>query len=210
MTLRVENLTIQLVKTSKYLFQNLNFEISAGEVLTMMGASGSGKSTLLSYLCGTLSDNFKAQGKIFLGDVLLNNQEPEKRKVGILYQDPLLFPHFNIFENLSFGIPHNYNKEQKKNKILQCLKELEMDDFSQRFPNTLSGGQQARIALMRTLFSKPKALLLDEPFSALDSKLKQKIRELVFLYTKEHQLPTLLVTHSLKDAEAAKGKIINL
>ena len=210
MTLRVENLTIQLVKTSKYLFQNLNFEISAGEVLTMMGASGSGKSTLLSYLCGTLSDNFKAQGKIFLGDVLLNNQEPEKRKVGILYQDPLLFPHLNIFENLSFGIPHNYNKEQKKNKILQCLKELEMDDFSQRFPNTLSGGQQARIALMRTLFSKPKALLLDEPFSALDSKLKQKIRELVFLYTKEHQLPTLLVTHSLKDAEAAKGKIINL
>ena len=85
-----------------------------------------------------------------------------------------------------------------------------MCGFERRFPNTLSGGQQARIALMRTLLSEPKALLLDEPFSKLDASLKDKIRKLVFSYAKENQLPTVLVTHDIKDAEASKGKIINL
>ena len=85
-----------------------------------------------------------------------------------------------------------------------------MSGFERRFPNTLSGGQQARIALMRTLLSKPKALLLDEPFSKLDASLKDKIRKLVFSYAKENQLPTVLVTHDIKDAEASGGKIINL
>ena len=93
---------------------------------------------------------------------------------------------------------------------LQPLSPLDMCGFERRFPNTLSGGQQARIALMRTLLSEPKALLLDEPFSKLDASLKDKIRKLVFSYAKENQLPTVLVTHDIKDAEASKGKIINL
>ena len=210
MHLKVENLNIQFLKNNNYLVKNLSFEILAGEILTLMGASGAGKSTLLSYLCGSISQDFKATGKIFLEGVLLNEYPPEKRKIGLLYQDPLLFPHLNIFENLSFGISANYNKKQRKQKILDCLKSLEMKDFAPRFPATLSGGQQARVALMRTLFSEPKTLLLDEPFSKLDESLKQKIRELVFLHAKKKKLPTLLVTHNLQDAKAAKGKIIHL
>lgn len=210
MELKVENLNIQFIKSKDFLIKNLSFTIAAGEILTLMGASGSGKSTLLSYLCGTISQNFLASGKIFLDGMLLNHYAPEKRKIGLLYQDPLLFPHLNIFENLSFGISAKYTKEQRKQKILTCLKKLEMEGFSHRFPATLSGGQQARIALMRILFSNPKTLLLDEPFSKLDSSLKQKIRELVFLHAKEKELPTLLVTHSKKDAEMAGGKVIYL
>jgi putative thiamine transport system ATP-binding protein len=210
MSFKVENLTIQFVKNLEYLFQNLSFEIREGEILTLMGPSGSGKSTLLSYLCGTISNNFTTQGKIFLEKVLLNQLEPEKRKIGLLYQSPLLFPHLNIYENLSFGIAACYTRAQKKEKILQCLQDLEMEGFGSRFPQTLSGGQQARIALMRTILSDPRILLLDEPFSKLDSSLKQKIRELVFLHAKEKKLPTLLVTHSMEDAKAAGGKIIEL
>ena len=130
--------------------------------------------------------------------------------MGILYQDPLLFPHMNIFENLAFGIPAEYKFNERKKIVLKVLEKLGMSGFERRFPNTLSGGQQARIALMRTLLSKPKALLLDEPFSKLDASLKDKIRKLVFSYAKENQLPTVLVTHDIKDAEASGGKIINL
>ena len=210
MSLKVENLTIRFAKSDIYLFKDLSFEIFEGEILTLMGPSGSGKSTLLSYLCGTIAKDFVASGKILLKGKLLNNILPEKRKMGILYQEPLLFPHFNIFENLSFGLPSSYNKLERKQKVLACLKNLEMDDFAKRYPNTLSGGQQARIALMRTLFSSPNALLLDEPFSKLDDNLRQKIRELVFIYAKETKLPTLLVTHNKEDAQSAGKKVIQL
>ena len=188
----------------------MTFEVKKGETITLMGASGCGKSTFLSYICGSLSANFQATGEVFLDTHSLNELEPEKRKMGILYQDPLLFPHMNIFENLAFGIPAEYKFNERKKIVLKVLEKLGMSGFERRFPNTLSGGQQARIALMRTLLSKPKALLLDEPFSKLDASLKDKIRKLVFSYAKENQLPTVLVTHDIKDAEASGGKIINL
>lgn len=209
-SLKIEKVSVCFVKTGKTLIKQISLEIEACSVVTLMGPSGSGKSTILSYICGTLAPNFSAVGDIILNDKKLNYISPEKRKIGILYQDSLLFPHMNIFENLSFGIPANYKKKERKEKILKILKKLEMEDFGGRFPNTLSGGQQARVALMRILLSEPSALLLDEPFSKLDASLKEKIRELVFHYAKQNNLPTLLVTHDLQDAEASKGQILNL
>ena len=208
--LKVENLTIQWQKNQNYLIQNLSFEVPKGKILTLMGPSGSGKSTILNCLCGTLPSDFFVQGEFFLEEELLNEKSPEKRKVGILYQDPLLFPHFNIYENLAFGIPSYYKKKEKKEKVISCLCELEMEGFETRFPATLSGGQQARVALMRSLLSEPKVLLLDEPFSKLDSSLKDKIRKVVFSYIRKNQLAAILVTHSHQDAKAAKGGVIDL
>ena len=210
MSLIIRSVNIRFLKTQETLIKNLTFEVKKGETITLMGPSGCGKSTFLSYICGSLSSNFQATGEVFLDTHSLTELEPEKRKIGILYQDPLLFPHMNIFENLAFGIPVKYKFKERKKKVLLVLEKLDMCGFERRFPNTLSGGQQARIALMRTLLSEPKALLLDEPFSKLDASLKDKIRKLVFSYAKENQLPTVLVTHDIKDAEASKGKIINL
>ena len=208
--LKIDNVTIQFAKTKAVLLQNLNIEITAGSITTLMGPSGSGKSTILAYICGTLSPNFSGAGNILLNGKILNNIDPEKRKIGILYQDPLLFPHMNIFENLSFGIPAHYKKAERKERVLHFLNELEMENFGTRLPATLSGGQQARIALMRTLLSEPEALLLDEPFSKLDAELKQRIRNFVFHHAKQNNLPTLLVTHDLQDSKAAGGKVLNL
>ena len=202
MSLIIRSVNIRFLKTQETLIKNLTFEVKKGETITLMGASGCGKSTFLSYICGSLSANFQATGEVFLDTHSLNELEPEKRK-RILYQDPLLFPHMNIFEK----IPAEYKFNERSFK---GFRKIGMSGFERRFPNTLSGGQQARIALMRTLLSKPKALLLDEPFSKLDASLKDKIRKLVFSYAKENQLPTVLVTHDIKDAEASGGKIINL
>ncbi len=210
MSLIVKSINIRFLKTQEILIKNLTFEAKKGKTITLMGASGCGKSTFLSYICGSLSSNFQATGKVFLNSRSLNELEPEKRKLGILYQDPLLFPHLNIFENLAFGIPSEYKFKEKKEKVLKVLEKLGLCGFERRFPNTLSGGQQARIALMRTLLSEPKALLLDEPFSKLDASLKDKIRKLVFAYVKENELPSVLVTHDIKDSEASEGEIINL
>lgn len=210
MSLVIKKIRLGFLKNQEILIKNLTFEVKKGKTITLMGPSGCGKSTFLSYICGSLSSNFQATGEVFLDNHSLNKLEPEKRKIGILYQDPLLFPHLNIFENLAFGIPAKYKFKERKKKVLKTLEKLDMCGFERRFPNTLSGGQQARIALMRTLLSEPKALLLDEPFSKLDASLKDKIRKLVFSYAKENQLPTVLVTHDIKDAEASKGKIINL
>lgn len=182
--------------------------IAPGEVLTVMGPSGSGKSTLLAYLAGFISPAFKAQGQIFLADTRLDTLPAEKRGLGLLFQDPLLFPHLSVGGNLHFGIPqHTANKQPK---VAQALHQVGLAGYEERDPATLSGGQQARVALMRLLLSQPHAVLLDEPFSKLDMALRQEMRSLVFRQLRNAGLPALLVTHDHADADAAGGPIIEL
>ncbi|MCW4150124.1 MULTISPECIES: ATP-binding cassette domain-containing protein [Halomonadaceae] len=182
--------------------------IAPGEVLTVMGPSGSGKSTLLAYLAGFISPAFKAQGQIFLADTRLDTLPAEKRGLGLLFQDPLLFPHLSVGGNLHFGIPqHTANKQPK---VAQALHQVGLAGYEERDPATLSGGQQARVALMRLLLSQPHAVLLDEPFSKLDMALRQEMRSLVFRQLRDAGLPALLVTHDHADADAAGGPIIEL
>ncbi|QPL46738.1 ATP-binding cassette domain-containing protein [Halomonas sp. A40-4] len=182
--------------------------IAPGEVLTVMGPSGSGKSTLLAYLAGFISPAFKAQGQIFLADTRLDTLPAEKRRLGLLFQDPLLFPHLSVGGNLHFGIPqHTANKQPK---VAQALHQVGLAGYEERDPATLSGGQQARVALMRLLLSQPHAVLLDEPFSKLDMALRQEMRSLVFRQLRDAGLPALLVTHDHADADAAGGPIIEL
>ena len=188
----------------------INETIAPGEVLTIMGPSGVGKSTLLAFVTGTLAPVFIAKGQVFLGDTDITTIAPHERKIGILFQDDLLFPHLCVGANLAFGLPPGGSKAERRAKIDTALAEVDLEGFYDRDPATLSGGQRARVALMRTLLSNPCGLLLDEAFSRLDAALRDQVRKLVFQHAKDRALPVLMVTHDVDDAKAANGKLISL
>lgn len=189
---------------------NVNASIGAGDVLTLMGPSGSGKSSLLAYIGGFLSADLSAKGVVELNGQDVTHIPPHERKIGILFQDSLLFPHMSVGQNLKFAIPRAYKGGERHAMMLRGLSSVDLDGFEDRDPATLSGGQKARVALVRTLLAQPNALLLDEPFSKLDTDLRQQVRALVFQHAKDNGLPTILVTHDPDDAAAAGGRIIHL
>ena len=193
------------------LIKNLSFSVEPGEILTLAGPSGVGKSTLLAFISGHLDENFLAGGRVICDGTDISHVPPEKRRMGMLFQDDLLFPHLSVGENLSFGLSAQVRgRAARKRRIEKALADASLTGFEDRDPATLSGGQRARIALMRALLSEPKALLLDEPFSKLDASLRSDIREFVFSHARRENLPVVLVTHDTEDAEAAMGPIIRL
>ena len=189
---------------------SLSRVVAPGEVLTLMGPSGVGKSTLLSFVTGTLAPAFQATGRIILDGNDITAVRPDKRRVGILFQDDLLFPHLSVGANLAFGLMPGGSRAERRAKIEAALGEVGLDGYADRDPATLSGGQKARVALMRMLLSEPCALLLDEAFSRLDAELRAQVRTLVFDRAIERNLPVLMVTHDAEDATAAGGEVINL
>lgn len=189
----------------------IDLTIAPGEVVTLMGPSGSGKSSLLGHICGTLPAQFDISGQVLLDGAVLDGLAPQDRHVGILFQDDLLFPHLSVGGNLAFALPSGVKgKVNRRQWIEQALISAGMEGFYNRDPATLSGGQRARVALMRVLLSEPCVLLLDEPFSKLDSGLRDQIRSFVFDLARKNGLPTLMVTHDPEDAQAAGGRVINL
>jgi putative thiamine transport system ATP-binding protein len=184
--------------------------IAAGEVLTVMGPSGVGKSTLLAYITGTLAPTFKGMGQVLLDGVDITTKPPHARRIGILFQDDLLFPHMSVGVNLAFGMPPGGGKAARRAQVEDALGDVGLTGFADRDPATLSGGQKARVALVRMLLSNPCALLLDEAFSRLDADLRAQVRDLVFQTAKERALPVLMVTHDIEDAQAAGGAVIEL
>ena len=205
-SLQLENLTIMRDKSA---LLSLNETIKGGEVLTIMGPSGSGKSTLLNWLTGMLPKGFQAQGNVHLNGRDITQVASYQRHIGLLYQDALLFPHLSVADNIAFAMPKG-DKKARALKISFALAEVGLAGLDNRQPDSLSGGQQARVALLRVLLSEPKAILLDEPFSKLDSQLRQETRELVFEQIRQHKLPAIMVTHDESDAIAANGKVIHL
>ncbi len=190
---------------------DISDHVAPGEVLTVMGPSGSGKSTLLSYIIGTLATGFDAAGRVILNGTDITDLAPEQRHVGILFQDELLFPHLSVGENLAFGLRASAKgRAARRAQIDAALEDIGLAGFADRDPETLSGGQKARVALMRMLLSGPKALLLDEPFSRLDTERRDQIRALVFDQARAKGLPVLLVTHDHADADAAGGRVHRL
>lgn len=188
---------------------SLNEQVKGGEILTIMGPSGSGKSSFLNWLTGTLPSGFSANGEVWLNGKNINNLPAHLRHIGVLYQDALLFSHLSVSGNIAFAMPKG-NKKRRLEKIEHALEQIGLKGMANRHPDNLSGGQQARVALLRMLLSEPKAILLDEPFSKLDTQLRVDTRELVFSQIREHKLPAIMVTHDHSDAEAANGKLITL
>ncbi|MBL8838055.1 MAG: ATP-binding cassette domain-containing protein [Alphaproteobacteria bacterium] len=202
----ISDVTIAL--GARRLIERLSLTTARGVVTTLMGPSGSGKSTLLAYVCGTLDPAFDASGSVTVDGEDITALPPERRRIGILFQDDLLFPHLSVGGNLSFGLaPRLKGRAARRARIERALAEIDMAGFADRDPATLSGGQRARVALARALLSEPRALLLDEPFSKLDAALKQRFRRFVFDHATAHGLPVLLVTHDPDDAEAAGGPV---
>ncbi|MHC0054437.1 ATP-binding cassette domain-containing protein [Actibacterium sp. D379-3] len=189
----------------------LDAHVAPGEVLTVMGPSGVGKSTLLAAITGTLPPGFRAEGRVVLNGTDITRKAPEHRHVGILFQEELLFPHMSVGGNLAFGLPPTIRgRAARRAKLAEALADVGLDGFADRDPATLSGGQKARVALMRMLLSEPRALLLDEAFSRLDAALRDQIRHLVFARAKARALPVLMVTHDADDARAAGGRVVDL
>ena len=191
------------------LLAGFDLVVAPGAVTTVMGPSGCGKSSLLSYVCGTLEPVFEASGEVWLDGAPIHHLAPERRRVGILFQDDLLFPHLSVGENLAFALPPAVRgRRARRERIEAALLEADLGGFSGRDPATLSGGQRARVAVMRTLLSEPRALLLDEPFGKLDRALRDRFRAFVFDHARAAGLPTLLVTHDEADAAAAGGAVV--
>lgn len=190
------------------LLVDIDCSIEPGAVLTIMGESGSGKSSLLDFIAGFLRPDFDASGRVFLNGEDLTHLPAQDRHIGLMFQAPLLFPHMSVLQNLVFAIPPLIRKRSLRREMAeQALEDAGLAGFGNRDPATLSGGQQTRVALMRTLLAEPKALLLDEPFSSLDKTRRADIRALVFEAARRKGLPVLLVTHDEEDAAAAGGMV---
>jgi len=207
--LELRDVTLELA--GRPVIAGLNLTVAASDLVTVMGPSGSGKSSLLAFVCGTLDPAFRSTGSLRLDGAEITGLPPERRRVGILFQDDLLFPHLSVAENLAFGLPSSITgRPARAARIEKALAEADLTGFGARDPATLSGGQRARVALLRTLLAEPKALLLDEPFAKLDVALRDRFRRFVFDHARAQGLPTLLVTHDPADAEAAAGPVVEL
>lgn len=192
------------------LFRALSLGIEPGEVGTVMGPSGIGKSTLLDAIGGHLMHGFEVSGRVRLNGRDVLSLPAEARRIGVLFQDAMLFPHLSVGDNLAFGLTRDVRGTARRAAVEEALGQAGLAGFATRDPATLSGGQRARAALMRALLARPEALLLDEPFSRLDADLRVEIRGFVFDHVRAQGIPALLVTHDESDAAAAAGPIFRL
>lgn len=206
--LTLSNISKSFQKTQ--VLKDITLDIQKGKIISLLGKSGSGKSTLLNLIAGfERSDT----GILSLNNKILSDTktfvEPQKRNIGFVFQNYALFPHMTIFENITFGI-ENYPK-QEKTKIAQELLELvNLSGYEKRYPHELSGGQQQRIALIRALALNPELILLDEPFSGIDTMLKAKIQKELLEILKSTHKTAIIVTHDANEAMSMSDKIIYL
>jgi len=183
----------------KPFIENLNIKVNNGKILTIFGSSGIGKSSLINIIAGVSENDLLFTGEIILNNKKITNILPEKRKIGLLLQDGVLFPHLNVEQNLIFGIKKNLTNKEKYLLINEHLINANMEGFENRYPNTLSGGQKARIACLRAILSEPAALLLDEPFLSIDPEQRNSFRLFVVNQIREKKIPCILVTHDESD-----------
>lgn len=208
MFVSVENLCFSYKKTS--VIDQLSLDISKGEIIAILGSSGSGKSTVLRLLSGLEAPS---QGRISVNDQTFVDDRhflpPEKRNIGMVFQDYALFPHMTIQKNIEFGLGA-WSKKQRRDRSKEMLRLVRMDDYKDRYPHELSGGQQQRIALARALAPGPALLLLDEPFSSLDADLQITIRNELHDILKKTETTTVFVTHDREDAKAVADRIVTM
>lgn len=196
-------MALELVKVSiavagRTLLRELSARVSPGDVLAVMGASGSGKSSLLAWMAGTLDGPFAVSGELRQDGRALTALPIQQRRIGLLFQDDLLFPHMSVRDNLLFALPAG-PRAQRVAAADAALAEAGLEGFGPRLPASLSGGQRSRVSLLRALLAQPNALLLDEPFSKLDAALRAQMREFTFGTLRQRGVPTVLVTHDEAD-----------
>lgn len=204
MNLKLNGLTKQF--DGKMVVDNISFEIMEGELVTLLGPSGCGKTTILKMIGGFLTPS---SGTILLDGIEITKTPPEKRPVTTVFQNYALFPHMTVLENVMYGLRYkpDYNKNKGREKALEILSLVNMSELSNRNVTKLSGGQQQRVALARALILNPKVLLLDEPLSNLDAKLRIRIRREIKEIQKKLGMTMLFVTHDQEEALSLSDRI---
>ena len=199
----VENLQKNYGSTA--VFSDINCEIHKGEFVTLLGPSGCGKSTLLRCIAGLTP---VTSGKIFLDGNDLVPVSPQKRGIGMVFQSYALFPNMNVEQNVAFGLRmQKVSTDEMKQRVAEVLKLVELNEFAARYPHQLSGGQCQRVALARSLVTRPRLLLLDEPLSALDARIRKHLREQIRAIQQELGLTTIFVTHDQEEALTMSDRI---
>lgn len=197
---------VNIATPERALFGPLNLTLMPGEVVGLQAPSGSGKSVLLRWMLGALPKGLTASGEISLDAEVITQTPTEQRGIGLLLQQPTLFPHLSVAGNLLFAMPPGRDRAAR---VSELLSQAGLAGFEQRDPATLSGGQQARVAMLRALAAGPRALLLDEPFSSLDPELRAEFRAWVFAQIAKRKIPTLIVSHDLDDLQRC-NRVFNL
>lgn len=201
----IKALSISKSYKDKKILDNINLSLESGEVLAVVGNSGSGKSTLLKILAGIIED-FK--GNIYFNEKDVTQLSLKNRKFILMFQDDELFPHMTIFDNVAFGLKmENKSKDFIEKEVDKYLKLVELSDHKDKYPSQLSGGEKQRIALARSLIVRPKMLLLDEPFTALDPTLRENLRRETFKIIRNENIPTIFVSHDINEAIEVADKI---
>lgn len=183
---------------SKTVAQNINLNVDAGEILAVLGRSGCGKSTLLKTIVGLVRPD---SGEVWLNGDNITDMPSEKRNISLMFQDYALLPHLTALDNVGFGLKmRRLPKAEIEEQSMQALRDIGLEHEAQRKPESLSGGEQQRLALARALITRPSLLLLDEAFSSLDTHLRRHLRTLTAERIRSQNIPAILVTHSAEEA----------
>ncbi len=204
--LKLKNINLTFGKEK--ILDGLNLCINKGQFIAITGVSGSGKTSLLRIICGLEKPN---DGEVHLdNNILLNDKisiPTEKRNIGLVIQEKVLFPHLNVKKNIEFGISTKNNKQDISKDIMEKLNIL---DLAKKYPHELSGGESQRVALGRSIVMKPKVLMFDEPFTGLDKELKIKIYPIIKSILLKNEITAIMVTHDLNEVKALADQCYNL
>lgn len=207
MYLEIKNLSKKY--GDSYAVKDISFGLEEGKFLCLLGPSGSGKSTILHSIGGFLDH----KGEIIIDGEVISNKSPEERDVATVFQSYAIFPHMNVLENVMYGLKFKakgLSKREKRERALEVIEKVGLKGFERRYESELSGGQKQRVALARSLVVKPKLLLMDEPLSALDYNLRNKMQEEIKRIQKDFKITTIFVTHDRNEAFAMADEIIIL
>lgn len=207
MYLEIKNLSKKY--GDSYAVKDISFVLEEGKFLCLLGPSGSGKSTILHSIGGFLDH----KGEIIIDGEGLSHKSPEERDVATVFQSYAIFPHMNVLENVMYGLKFKakgLSKREKRERALEVIEKVGLRGFERRYESELSGGQKQRVALARSLVVKPKLLLMDEPLSALDYNLRNKMQEEIKRIQKDFKITTIFVTHDRNEAFAMADEIIIL